>query len=99
MCKRADGRKCTPCICKLKYSVTHRSDQWCHALMPLSSASFIIFTSCCFCCIMQWKEFLLGHRASKHLGLDQTQGRICRAGGDNDAHALLGTCIVNKQYT
>lgn len=59
--------KCIPNICNLKYSVTHRSDQWCHALMPLSSACFIIFTSCCFCCIMQWKEFLLGNRANKHL--------------------------------
>lgn len=35
--------------------------------MPLSSACFIIFTSCCFCCIMQWKEFLLGNRANKLL--------------------------------
>lgn len=48
---------------------------------------------------MQWKEFLLGNRANKHLGLDQTQGQICGAGGDHDAHAALGTCIVNNQDT
>lgn len=89
--------KCILSICKLKYSVTHRSDRWCHALMPLSSACFIIFTSCCFCCIMQWKEFLLGNRANKLLVWTETQGQICGAVGDVETHVLWENCIVKNQ--
>lgn len=77
---------------KLKhYSVAHGSGHWCHALMPLSLDSFIISPSCCFCCIIQRKEFILGRMepTSFHSEANTSRGQIHGAdGGDDDKKSL-----------
>lgn len=74
-------------FCKLKrYSVARGSGRWCRAPTPLSLDSFIISPSCCFCYVIQRKEFILGRMEpmSFHSGANTSGGQIHGVHVDDD---------------
>lgn len=74
-------------FCKLKrYSVARGSGRWCRAPTPLSLDSFIISPSCCFCYVIQRKEFISGRMepTSFHSGANTSGGQIHGVHVDDD---------------
>ena len=89
--------------------MTHGHGHWRYALLPLSSDDFIISTSCCFCCIIQRKEFFR-EQSQRAFTLDQmkAEDRSVELLADDMfsfsfflniltfPKALLKFCILNK---
>lgn len=92
------GTRClrTDPFCKLKrYSAARGSGRWCRAPTPLSLDSFIISPSCCFCYVIQRKEFISGRMepTSFHSGANTSRGQIHGAHVDDGGRKKRGVCL------